>query len=109
MAAIQMTIQQPKTARDFYRENPDGTIIIKELWPPREYTAETWATWFRTCLHAKINRQTPATGRKHSLEYWWAMRRAQGMLNQPRMIIDTLPPELEKRFPHRLRKNMDLF
>lgn len=61
-------------------------------------------------VHDRINHGDPAygVGRKWSPDWQRAMRQAANFLNVPRLIIDWLPPDLEARFAHRLRRNMEL-
>lgn len=72
---------------------------------------------FRRGLHDRINRRIagfpgslrpqefPKT-RKYSYEWQVETQRAAVRLNHPRLIIDWLPPWLNRRFAHRLRANI---
>lgn len=58
-------------------------------------------------MHDRINLrdQRFEKGRKWHHDWQRAMRHAQWQVNTPRLIIDWLPPDLEPRFSHRLRRN----
>lgn len=72
---------------------------------------------FRRGLHDRINRRVPnfpgtlrprLTNHPRKLTYEWQIEtyRAAQQLNQPRLIIDWLPPWLKSRYRHRLRQNI---
>jgi hypothetical protein len=72
---------------------------------------------FRRGLNDRINRRIdgfPGTlrplphpnTRKHHYQWQLETYRAAIQLNQPRLIIDWLPPFLKKQFAHRLRENI---
>lgn len=75
---------------------------------PRTYTGAAYRRWFRECLMRKIDREAPASrGRKDCRNWFMEQWRASRELNQPRLVIHWLPPNLAARFPHRLRRNME--
>jgi len=95
---------------------PEEAVFTKAFnWYPetrREVLCE-----FRRGLHDRINRRIhgfPGTlqplphhnTRKHDHQWQIETHRAAIQLNQPRLIIDWLPPWLKKRFAHRLRENL---
>lgn len=61
----------------------------------------------RRGMHDRINRRIPGhgIGRKWCDNWQATMRRASRDLNEPKLIIDWLPPDLKSRFSHRLREN----
>lgn len=54
---------------------------------------------FRAGMTDRINRNVPGfgKGRKWASDYYWSMRRAAQEVNNPRLIIRYLPPDLMKR------------
>ena len=70
--------------------------------PAREILARV-----REGLMDRINRHDLSyrRGRKFDPDYQRSILQAARQLNQPRLIIDWLPPELRVRFTHRLRVN----
>lgn len=62
---------------------------------------------FRVGLHARINSHLPwyGKGRKWDDDYQRPMVMAAAQLNCRRAVIDWLPPDLRRRFDHRLRVN----
>jgi hypothetical protein len=95
---------------------PEGTIFNKAFnWYPE--TKNEILREFRRGLTDRINRRIdgfpgtlrplphPST-RKHDYQWQLETHRAALQLNQPRLIIDWLPPWLKTRFAHRLRENL---
>lgn len=66
---------------------------------------------FSLALDRRINSRggIEFKGRKHDPDYERSILQAANFINTPRVIIDWLPADLEKRFAHRLRKNMNLY
>lgn len=91
----------------FASQNP--TKLIKHFnWTRGIVTGEEYA---RECTQALMNRINcrggiEFKGRKFDSDYQRTMIQASNFLNHPRLIIDWLPKDLEKRFAHRLRKNL---
>ena len=95
---------------------PETTFQSAFNWYPE--TREEILREFRRGLHDRINRRihnfpgslrprltTPA--RKLTYEWQIETYRAAQQLNQPRLIIDWLPPWLKSRYRHRLRVNIE--
>lgn len=83
-----------------YFKHPDWTRGI--------VTGEEWAKECRKALMKRINSRAGIKfeGRKHDPDYERSILQASIALNHPRLIIDWLPKDLEKRFAYRLRKNI---
>ena len=73
-------------------------------------TAEEALRALRYGLHDRINRHVPAYGKGRKWEQDWQRNVLQSAhkINTPRLIIDWLPPDLARRFPQRLRRNMEV-
>jgi hypothetical protein len=100
------TVPQLREALAFAKAHPAGTIRVHWAPWPGTFTGTEWRRWFRQCLDRKINRQFPVSrGRKDTPDWFMEQCRASRQLNQPRLIIHWLPPDLTKRFAHRLRSN----
>ena len=95
---------------------PEGAVFTNAFtWYPE--TKKEVLCEFRRGLHDRINRRIdgfqgtlrprahPDT-RNHDYQWQIETHRAAIQLNQPRLIIDWLPPWLKTRFAHRLRANL---
>ena len=86
--------------------------ILKTLPPTREVTrffdwpepAADILRELRRGIHDRINRHLPGygAGRKWNPDWQRAMGHAARELNDPRLRIHYLPPDLKQRFAHRL-------
>lgn len=83
-----------------YFKHPDWTMGI--------VTGKEWADECSKALMKRINTRggIEFKGRKYDSDYQRSILQASIALNTPRLIIDWLPKDLEKRFAYRLRKNM---
>ena len=78
--------------------HPEGLIPIDRF---ERLTGTEWLTWFRACLHKKINRTLTHAGRKWAIEWWWDMRRLAELVNTNR-VVRYIPKEYKTRLQHRL-------
>jgi len=104
--AFQYSIRQLKQVKQWFKDNPMGTVKIHDVWPSKVFNRDQWHCWLRKCLDSKINRhEKQCRGRKNSHDYYFELLRAAREINQPRLIINWLPKDLKKRFAYRLREN----
>jgi hypothetical protein len=105
---VYYSIKQLKKNLRFCKTNGKGRLILKEKNGGiyKIFEKDEWLQWFKKCLHRKINRNLLSRGKKDNSDYFYAMRRAQNLLNS-RAIINH-PSELNydrgllRRFNHRL-------
>ena len=91
------------------RAAPQGQAYKHGLcgwWPT---TRETILLEWLEGVHDRINRRLPGygMGRKWHPDWQRMMLQEANRINTPRLILDWLPPELETRFAHRLRSQLD--
>jgi len=104
--AFQYSIRQLKQIKQWFKDNPEGTVKVHDVFPYQIFNKNQWHCWLKSCLMQKINRQErQCRGRKDSKDYYFEMLRAARQINQSRLIIDWLPGDLKKRFAYRLREN----
>ena len=98
-----------------FAAHPEAVFTIPGVWPEERLDRSAWREWFRSCLDRKISAggakareaRVRPRGRKDCYSWDLDMRRAQSLLNRPRLILHWLPRDLKTRFGHRLRSAMD--
>ena len=88
----------------FFRAHPDG-VLRTGLWDDPVWGQLEFSNWFRACLHAKINRFDPRTGRCFTAEWQAAQIHDARLINDRarrirwsgRNLLNTL--ELQRRYP----------
>lgn len=86
--------------------NPDSNFKHWD-WSRGVVSGKVLAKEFSDALQKRINIRGGIVfkGRKHDPDWYRNILQSALKLNTPRLIIDWLPRDLEKRFAHRLRKN----
>lgn len=91
------------------RSAPAGSIFERGLTSHFSVTREELLEQFRYGTNDRISQHMPGYGKGRKWDEDWqrSMLQAQWKINTPRLVLDWLPRDLQTRFAHRLRCNME--
>lgn len=99
---LKSSVRQLATARHFFREHPNGVVVIDYL----RWDRQAFDAWFRRCLFRKINRYLPATAGRKADEEWQLQAARVARMLKSRVVVRSrdCPSELRARLQHRFHE-----